>query len=337
MNFMRSDEYLLLMNLCEGMPGEYAPYTLSERIRLRDVGIQTAIEYPEWSKTEPVRGEYNFSLIEGILELNRGAGIKTIFAVPEHWIPKWIPNEWRLKYHNGNYITSSISLWNKEAVQYRDDYLTMLIDRYHAPDVLFVFTENDTGESVMVSYGWYDDCAVKDFQSKYDVAMDFDNIQTKEWLANSAISYITETQKIFYPQYKELWNMNQWLINKINPASMNSIHPEILKSFRDTFDPLSLVLLQYTYFDAAHPQENVVYVDKLVSDYGCEVIAEAMFCKGLPQTAPRAIAKGFRGQIICPTHLTTGEKKLQDWMINAISDAHKLWEKNENNSNSENA
>ena len=331
---MRSDEYLLLMNQCGSMPGNPMPLTVSERIRLREAGIQTAIEYSEWGKTEPAQGVYDFSLIESILSMNREAEMKTIFAAPMEFVPYWLPDEWKFKYQDGRY-NSSISLWNKEATQYKNEYISMLIDMYHASDVMFIYAENDTGESTMLSYAWYDDYAVENFRSIYgcDIPIDFNNEQTKEWLTNSGLAHILETQKLFYPQFKELWNANQWLIGKINPASMNALIPEVMQSFRDTFDPLSLVFLQYTYFDAAHPPENVIYVDMIKEKFNCDVIVEALFCKGLPTTAPKAIAKGFRGQIICPIHNATGEKTVQDWMVEAISNAHKLWENNENNSN----
>jgi hypothetical protein len=100
-----------------------------------------------------------------------------------------------------------------------------------------------------------------------------------------------------------------------------------LEAYRKAFDDLCLVLLQYTYFDDAHPQENEMYVDMLMNTYGCEVIVEAMFCKGLPTTTPRAIAKGFRGQIICPTHPHTHETSFKNEMVEAIRDSHIQWAK----------
>jgi hypothetical protein len=87
----------------------------------------------------------------------------------------------------------------------------------------------------------------------------------------------------------------------------------------------SIVLLQYTYFDETHGQENENYVFDIVKDVGCDVIVEAHFCAGLKDTTPAAIAKGFRGQILCPLHPQCGQKTIEPWMLDEIRKAHELW------------
>lgn len=318
---MKSDEYLILMNLGRNMLQGSPVLSLDDRKRIRSVGIQTAVEYPEWADIEPAQGIYDYSSIENALSTNRAAEMKTIFSVFNPWIPAWIPDEWRPKYESGVYNTAFLSIWNKEAIEYRENLIYFLVNTYDAEDVMFIQGDVDTGESVLPSYAWYDDCAIKDFGS----VPNFEDTQTKEWLEKSAIEYYVRTQKILYPQFKEIWNAHQWLISKKNPASCNYAQPKLLETYRKEFQDLSLVLLQYTYFDDSHPQENVAYVDMLKDTYNCEVIAEAMFCKGFPTTAPKSIAKGFRGQIICPTHPHTSEKRLEGWMVEEISNAHKLW------------
>jgi hypothetical protein len=118
MRFMQNDEHLLLMNLGTGMLYDSNKLVVSERERLREVGIQTAIEYPEWGEIEPTQGNYNFGVIDHILDMNRHVGMKTIFGFPGPYLPAWIPNDWRFRYANGTYNTASVSIWNKEAEQY---------------------------------------------------------------------------------------------------------------------------------------------------------------------------------------------------------------------------
>jgi hypothetical protein len=330
MNFLNDDEFLLLMNLGTNQLQGTPTLSIPERVRLREAGIQTAIEYPQWNEIEPSKGSYNFSSIENILGMNRSAGMKTIFALINPWIPDWIPNEWRLRYSNGTYNTASFSPWNEGAIAYERNFMKMLIDKYTAPDVMFILQEHDTGESAFPSSAWYDDFAVQDFRIKYgnDARPDFKNEETKQWLEDAIIKHFIELQQVFYPPYKEIWNSLQWLIAQLNPESMNYIQPKILQRFLDVFPDVNIVLLQYTYFDGSHPPENAVYVDMLKEKYCKDVIVEAMFCKGLKTTTPKAIQKGFRGQIICPTHPHTQEKSLQDWMINEIRISHNLWRSN---------
>jgi hypothetical protein len=326
MNFMRPEEWLLLMNYNPYMPEKSHIMTLDERKLLRDAGIQTAIEYPCFYAIEPSRGKYDFSSIENILELNRGAEMKTIFSVPNPYFPSWLPDEWKSKHENGALNHSMISFWSKEGIQYMKDYLNMLINRYLAPDVMFVWAEQDTGESAFPSYFFYEDCAVEDFRREHpDTKLDFTNPDLKEWLEEKTIEHFVEMQEVFYPQYHEIWNNLQWLINHRNPASLNYLQPRIFQEFRERFFDVKIVLLQYTYWDSSHPKESHDYVDMLKRVYDCDVIVEAMFCNGLPTTAPKTMAKGYQGQIICPTHPHTKEQKLESWMVDNIRNANKLW------------
>jgi len=324
MNFMQSDEFLLLMNLGHNMLQGTPVLSLDDRKRLHDAGIRTAIEYPEWVDLEPAQGNYNFSTIDQTLDVNRLSGMKTIFSIFNPWIPEWIPDEWRPRYESGVYNTAFMSIWNKEAVEYRNNLISMLIDKYHADDVMFIQGDIDTGESVLPSYAWYDKFALEDFGG----TPNWEDNSTKEWLEKSAIDFYVRTQEIFHSQFKEIWNAHQWLISKKNPASCNYLQEKILEAYKKTFEGDKLVLLQYTYFDDSHPRENEIYVDKLKDAYGCEVIAEALFCKGLPTTTPKAIAKGFRGQIICPTHPHTHESRLEGWMVENIRHSYQTWKKN---------
>jgi len=49
-----------------------------------------------------------------------------------------------------------------------------------------------------------------------------------------------------------------------------------------------------------------------------------MFCAGLPITTPKAIAKGFRGQIVHPANAVEGEA-FTDGMLEAIRNSHRQW------------
>ena len=49
-----------------------------------------------------------------------------------------------------------------------------------------------------------------------------------------------------------------------------------------------------------------------------------MFCEGLPTTTPKAIAKGFRGQIVQPANAIEGEAFTQG-MVDAIRNSHNQW------------
>jgi hypothetical protein len=324
---MNESEWLLLMNYNPYMPEKPHVMTLDERKRLREAGIQTALEYPCFYVVEPQMGTYDFSSIENILELNRGAEMKTIFSVPNPYFPSWLPDEWKGKHESGNLNHSMVSFWHKEGIQHMKDYIQMMIDRYLAPDVMFIWAEQDTGESAFPSYFFYEECAKQDFIEKYgNSEFKYGAPDVMKWMEDKTVDHFVEMQEIFYPQYHEVWNNLQWLINLRNPASLNYLQARIFQAFKDRFPDVNIVLLQYTYWDSSHTAECHNYVDNLKRTYDCDVIVEAMFCRGLPETAPKTMVKGYQGQILCPTHPHTKEQKLEDWMVDNIRSATKLWE-----------
>lgn len=326
MTFLLQDEHILLMNLSGHMLFDSPLLQLNDRKQLHDVGLLTAIEYPEWGQIEPAKGQYDFSVIEWMLSVNRKAGLRTLFSIPGPFFPTWIPNEWKFKYSNGTYNTSSISFWSVEGQEYLKNFMQMLISKYASDDVSFFFGELDTGESIYPGGALYDDNAKRDFQSKYgNGEISFSNNETKSWLTDVIISHYIDIQGIFYPINHDVWDAHQWLISRKFPESMNYVQPALLEALKTHFCDATLYLLQYTYFDSSHPQENVAYVESLQHNYKCEVIAEAMFCDGLPNTTPQSIAKGFRGQILCPTHQHTGKKHIEDWMLTNIKNSLALW------------
>jgi hypothetical protein len=309
----------------------YVP-TLEDRIRYREAGIQTAIEYPQWYALEPSKGQYDFSHVEEILRLNREAGMKTIFAIPGFVNPEWMPDEWFIKSIEGKIDRRVLSFWNIDAQAYLIHYCVSLIKKYGAEDVLFIFSESENGENNLpTTPSFYDDHALAEYRSIYGSLAypDINNItsypQTKEWLRKSALAHHMELQGVFYPQKKEIWNMMQWLYDQWSKATLNFVQLELMQLYKQVWRDVEIVLLQYTFFDDAHTDENAEYVDRLMKKTPCQVIVEAHFASGLKITTPQAIAKGFRGQIICPTHPQSGKNKLEQWMLEEIKKSNELW------------
>ena len=337
MAFMRSEnDYLILMNLDISImeTNDFYKVTLSDRIKCRQAGIQTALEYLGWNVIEPSRGDYDFSSVVKTLDLNRSAGMKTIFSIPEIRHPSWMPDEWFIKNVNGEVNRKYLSMWHYEAQDHLRNYCKLLIERFDAPDVLFIFAEGENGENVLpTTPSFYEDVALEDYRNEYgsDAVPDITYLttyaQTKEWLRKKALTNYMMTQRFFYPHKHEIWDMKQWLYNHWSEATVNYVQPELMRMYRTFWKDANIVLLQYTYFDEAHGAENVAYVDSLKDEIPCDVIVEAHFCNGLRDTTPKAIAKGFRGQIICPTHPMIGKNNLDDGMISEIKWACDTWKR----------
>jgi len=353
MRFMKDNEFLLLMvhNPPRGrgdVNGErWYTLTLEDRCRLFDVGIRTASEQPSWREVEPEKGEYNFDYMDDIVHMNREAGLKTSFGVPFTILPDWIPNEWKGLGKDGIYIDANehmsvLSFWNNEAQEYLDNYIRLLLDRYSEEDIAFRFEEYQGGEGAYPpAPSFYDPPALEDYKRIYGsfAVPELTDPDTLDWFGKKIIEHFVRLSKILYPKHKEVWNDMQYLMDTDGPhgtkAFGNFVQTDILREYRRLWPDDSIVLLQYTYYDEAHKHDNVLYVDMLREEIRCEVIVEAMYCKGLAITTPKAIAQGFRGQVVWACN-ALDQTALQDWEVNAIRDSHNLWkEAYEDNNNSQ--
>jgi hypothetical protein len=335
MSFLAYNEFLILQN-----PGAYwkpqPPYfpTPENKAALREAGIQTSLEHLDWSIMEPDKGSYDFTNLEGYLKVNRNAGMKTLFPVPGELAPAWMPNDWMLQRKGGGSEMRgdatgyrNISFWNEEAKEYLDGYLRELIDRYHAPDVLFIHAENQGGEGMLPCEPFYfDPFALADYKDKFGnkAYPDISTPETKDWLKKAAIQRVLRIYDIIN-KHGDIWNQQQLLMNQWSESTINYAQHDIFRAYQREFPESNLTLLQYTYFDDAHSFVHHRHVDSIKAEFQADIIVEAMYCQGLPTTTPKSIAKGYRGQIIGVAHPMAPADGLDNWMVNAIRKSHQTW------------
>lgn len=332
---MDDDEFLLVMAHCEDRSPSFPDYTyvmnIADRRRLYDIGIKTIHEQPSWAMIEPSKGDYNFDYLDTIINRNREARLKSLVQIHGWRIPDWIPNEWRARQKNGTYELETLSMWNEEAQQYSDKYYKMLDDRYMAdPDVMFFFGEWQGGEGVYPStWCLYDDAAIQDYKRVYSTSAEPipDNPDTLDWFGKKCIQHFVRKSTIIQPKFQEVWNMQQYLMDTWTKAFGNFVELDIMKEYRRLWPEGSIVSCQCTYYDSSHKQDNVEFVDLISAVSGCETLVEAMHCRGLPETTPKAIAHGFRGQVVFPAYEDNANGLLQ-WHINNMAVSNQLWRKN---------
>lgn len=332
MHFLKDDEFIVLMAHNAHRTSDDDTYhvsTLEERIRMREAGIQTTHEQPAWSVLEPSQGNYNYGYLEDIINLNREAGLKSLLQISGWRVPKWIPDEWRAKRRDGILETEALSFWNEEAEEYSDAFYEKIINRYKdQKDVMFFFGEYQGGEGAYPpTWCLYDTAALEDYKKVYgsSAVPVPDSPETLAWFGEKILDHFIRKACYFRKAYNEIWNCQQYLMDTWTKAFGNFKHAETLELFHKTWPKCNIVLLQYTYFDSSHNQDCKDFVDKLVEISNCEVIVEAMYCKGLPVTTPQAIAKGFRGQILHPAPERFSGEKLEDWMVENIKTSNRLW------------
>lgn len=339
---MIDDEFLLLMAHNETRCNDHNEatvhfqipeyvLTIDDRKRLYDVGIRTAHEQPAWQTIEPSKDEYNFDYLNMIINRNREAGLKSLMQIHGWRVPYWIPNEWRAKTKDGIYEKECLSMWNEEA-QEHSDKLYRTLDNYYwmDEDVEFFFGEWQGGEGAYPStWCLYDDAAIQDYKLLYGTSAmpEPDHPDTMEWFGRKVIEHFIRKGKLLYPKFHEVWNEQQYLMDTWTKAFGNFVQLDIYRAYRNLWEDGCIVCCQCTYYDNSHKQDNVEFVDKLRAVTGCEVIVEAMYCAGLPMTTPRAIAQGFRGQLVRPA-FENSARGLEDWHVNNIRVSNDLWRKN---------
>lgn len=337
--FLTDEDAIILMSYNPTMKFHGYPireHILDDRMRLYDAGIRTANEFIMWDAVEPQRGQYNWSSVERILELNRAAGLKTMFSVCQYSFPNWMPGEWFACFKGGYPYRQIMSWWNPESNQYVLDYYSKLETWFGAPDVQFILSEFLTGESILWNEpSWFDPWAIKSFQRFVGVnnaspSSDATTGETREWLINSVKKWYIDRQLILGKRHREVYDSHQLLIADQSPANMNWAMPQVLDWFHESYGSMfQMMMIQYTYFaHLKHPEGTGRYrdyIEGIVERNGTKIIVEAQYCQGLENTTPIAISHNRFGQIVCPLHPFLSYNTLEQWMVDAIAKANKLW------------
>jgi hypothetical protein len=199
---------------------------------------------------------------------------------------------------------------------------------------MFFLGEYQGGEGAYPpTWALYDDAALEDYKSTYGTsAIPIpETPDTMDWFGKKIIEHYIHRGELLYPKYHEIWNEQQFLMDTWTKSFGNFVQLDIHKEYRRLHPDGSIVSCQCTYYDSSHKQDNVEFVDNLRYTTGCEVIVEAMYCKGLPWTTPKAISQNFRGQLMRPA-FEGGATHLEDWMVDNIRVSNELWRKHYENS-----
>lgn len=344
MNFMDDTDFLLLMAHNEtrtddfnkknyknfGYKAQQYVLTVQDRKRLYDVGMRTAHEQPAWQSIEPSKGEYNFDYLDMLINRNREAGLKSLMQIHGWRIPYWMPDEWKAKTEDGIIEEEVLSLWNKEAQEHGDKLYKTLDEHYwNDKDVAFFFGEWWGGEYVYPdTWCVYDDAAIDDYIRIFGTSAwpEPDTPEMLYWFGKKATEHFIHRAELLYPKFHEVWNMQQFVVDKYSKAYGNFIQLDLYRAYRKLWPDGCIVSCQCSYFDELHTKDSLLFIDFLKELTKCEVIVEAHYCAGLPKTTPVAIAKGFRGQLVRPAY-ENGATFLKDSHVENIKNSYNLWRK----------
>lgn len=298
-----------------------------------DLGLHTAIEYVHWYSVEPRPGEYRWEALDKIVSEGQRTGMKIILAA-HNYLPMWMPKDWFPWFSNLTENRGYLNPLCPAAMDYLDNFYRLLMARY--PDCLVIQSNFLDGECLFHNtLCYFDPYSQRDYRAYAAILGEPGTITTSEdlqtiyppiadtWIKMTAISYMTRIQRVLQEgKWKECWDSMQPLIGLQSRANANFAGDSIYRSWRIHFPESPIHLIQYTYF--AHSQ---AYFDNITrwQNEGIKVIVEAQYCTGLPATAPLAIERKMRGQIIAPFHPFMDYTRLEPWMITNIVNAMQLW------------
>lgn len=327
--FLPENEYLVVMNLPVEIkfPGHKGiPLIDSELSRLKDIGVGTVLNWIFWDVVVGLGWEH----ADRAMEQARRLGLRNIIGVyqnPSHELPQ----DYYASFEGGKPCRLILSPWNDEAQQAAKDFYTEVVNRYGGDDVNVIKCEFLSGESFIHNEPCYfDRAALASFGQEVGGRPVRDAPETLEWIRRVAVKQFMDIDGHLVGQHNEIWNALHPVISTQSLSNGNFAQEDILKAEREAFPDATIVLLQYTYW--AHHASIIrgeMYVDILtrwVKDYNLDLIVEAHYCDGLDTTAPLAIERGFRGQILAPLHPFKPQTRIEEWQFQVIERAQRLWE-----------
>ena len=350
MSFLKSNEYMILMNSNEQIGGYGLKFISMPTEILKTVkdqcGVIVVEEQIYWHDIERRKGEYHWELPDKQVNRVLQAGMRCLLCAPIT-IPNFFPDDWYWKARNGT-MHHGLSFWNADAQSYQRMFVEKVIERYHSSDVNVILHGFLGGESLMTNEpGFFDACAIDDFKRRYGqdrmpivgpakatylnprypipIPFELDD-DTRVWLYDACIRHHLFMQEPFRAQFNEVWDDLQPVIGLQSEANGNMCQYDLHKAYRETWPETEQWLLMYTYFGNGPWSASVM--DRIIKDWSCNTIVEANYCEGLvgaPSTTDLAIELGFQGQIVCPLHPFRAHRKMEPWMYEAIRVANEKW------------
>ena len=324
MGFMRRDDYILLM---DSPKADRTRLTEDELKQLVDVGVKTGLYfYTDWNAVEPERGFYDWREHDEALARYNRAGLRTLFMCSTR-PPQWFPDEWYCYKYFG-VSRDALSLWNKDAQDYSDNFYRIMRERYTTPTSMVINSQITDGETIYLNEpAYYDPAALKDYERLYGKGARPVNPNSPEvmsWLEETYIRVLMKQAHILIETpHRELFTMLNPRIGEMGFYPGNGCHmlPTILAHYAE--ENCDITQIYYTWIQWAHLHP---YMNQLQAQYNTKVYGGAEYCEGMPTTAPVAAKQGVR--LICsPCHEYTPHLHLEQWQLDNIRQAIKVLSK----------
>lgn len=303
--------------------------------RLAGAGAGASLVPLLWDRTEPARGQFDWSLPDAAIANCRAAGLRVVLVGPGS-VPAWCPDEWYVWDTFGrplkgvdprNRVTvwGCLSPWNEEAQSYQDEFIARLCARYDAGDVLVVQSHSRDGESVLPpgAAAFYDPCALRSYRTfagDADVRPDPALALTQDWLRHSLGELLVRQAKLYVESspFREYWTfLHPYYNGRDWPNSGNVDIVGYMRRVEEVIHPDGMNALLYTVFDNGHDHFVFDHIRRL-QDIGLGVWAGSEWPEGLRRNTPRAVSLGLAGLLTAPLHPYLRRTGIEPWVYDEL-------------------
>ena len=337
MSFLKDDFILVMDFIFEGRPLSY-----DNLCQIRDAGVKTVTYFTDWSQIEKARGVYDWSILDRAVNDATKAGLKILIGDYSQGAA-WCPKEWYCATLNNTPIENqqiqhwkSLSIWNKEAQQYVEDFIRLLGSRYISDTVKLYSTQSVAGESYLPfepDNPFYDVSAIEDYR-KYvnnDTALPIPyphrspngDAITNEWLRISVVNAMVRRNKLLIELngINEIWHAGHHLCNWQYAGCGSPFIRDVLDAYLVEFPGVIINGIQYTYwYHEAFDYKNMLTND--IKRYNMKVWAGAEYCTGLQSYTPQLLKSNIYGFILGILSPLSNFTKVEPWMINNIRNSY---------------
>ena len=337
MSFIESNEHILILDY-NSYPG--LAFREDELAKLRDAGIKTVACYMSWYLTEPSQGEYDWSIVDELVNSYHKVGLKAIVKTYFN-APPFFPDDWYIcdadgniqrhvgePFLNGEVPVSTLSYWNPNAWDYHLRFIERVCERYSDSNTLCINIAPANGEALIPGSNYlFDNYALasyKQFTGSNTPGEALPGTPTLDWLRETVIPGQVETQRIFQKHGGEYWTMLHHAFETI-PSTGNWLIDDLYTALHKELGDEHWGIC-YTLYRPGETR-GLWGAKQDIDRHGVKMLFASEGPAGLNTNTMNAIGQGARGMLTGPLAPYLSGGRMEDWMYEAIQKTNEWWGK----------
>jgi len=331
MEFLKNDDYFLVLDHISPRK-----LTLEELKRIRATGAKVLLYHTNWNLLEPQMGVYDWTDMDSAIKMAEDADFKVLLGdysmgascLPEEW---YVASSPRLQEPDRRW--NVLSFWNKDAMNYLENFISILGNRYGNGRVNIMCQQSVAGETYLPfepDNVFFDDAAIQSYRefvgdstaipSKWSLTICPE--PTRTWFKNSILDAIVRRNKFLTELNgnSEVWHSGHHCWATMGQGGGAMFIRDVLNALRANIPNVNFHGIQYTYWYHNETYKNKVRED--ANNYGIDFYVGAEYCEGLPVYMPQMLKEKYKGFIIAPLSPLTSHERMEEWMYVNMTNAY---------------